>query len=247
VVRDAWDCVERLATITKNSPTRATRPYVSIIGHITADELRQTLDHASMANGYANRFLFACVRRNKLLPHGGTFDDAIPNKLGTQTFNALTTARNIGQVTMTPAAWTHWDEIYPKLSEGAPGLIGAIIGRAEAQTVRLALLYALLDQAQQIDIVHLDAGLALWNYSEASARYVFGDLVGDPVADSILRALRHAGTTGMTRTDISTLFSRNLSATRIEPALALLMMSGKAKPEKRIGTGGRAKEVWFAL
>ena len=59
------------ATITKHSPTRATRPFISIIGHITADELRQALDHTSMANGYANRFLFACVKRSKLLPHGG--------------------------------------------------------------------------------------------------------------------------------------------------------------------------------
>jgi hypothetical protein len=74
-----------------------------------------------------------------------------------------------------------------------PGLLGAITGRAEAQTVRLALLYALLDQAPTIAQIHLEAALALWTFCEASARYVFGDLLGDPIADTILRALRIAG------------------------------------------------------
>jgi hypothetical protein len=72
VVREAWDCCELLATLTKHSPTRATQPFISIVGHITIDELRQVLDHTSMANGYANRYLFTCVRRSKLLPFGGT-------------------------------------------------------------------------------------------------------------------------------------------------------------------------------
>jgi hypothetical protein len=149
VVRDAWDCREKLATITKHSPTRATRPFISIIGHITADELRQALDHTSMANGYANRFLFACVRRSKLLPHGGALDEEIGGKLGAQTLEALIGARSVERLMMTEAANRYWREIYPTLSEGLPGLLGAITDRAEAQTIRLALLYALLDQARR--------------------------------------------------------------------------------------------------
>ena len=89
VIRDAWDCCEKLATMTKHSPTRATRPFISIVGHITADELRQALDHTSMANGYANRFLFACVTRSKLLPHGGALDQEFNGKLGARTLEAL--------------------------------------------------------------------------------------------------------------------------------------------------------------
>jgi hypothetical protein len=43
VLRDAWD-KGSLATMTKNSPARATGACVSVIGHITATELRQCLD-----------------------------------------------------------------------------------------------------------------------------------------------------------------------------------------------------------
>ena len=70
VLRDAWDHGD-LRTLVKNSPNRATGAHVSVIGHITADELRRYLDRTEAANGLANRFLFVCVQRSKLLPRGG--------------------------------------------------------------------------------------------------------------------------------------------------------------------------------
>lgn len=246
VIRDAWDCCERLATITKHSPTRATRPFISIVGHITGDELRQALDHTSMANGYANRFLFACVRRSKLLPHGGALNEEIGGKLGAQTLEALIAARAVERLTMTDAANQRWRDIYPTLSEGLPGLLGAITDRAEAQTIRLALVYALLDQARQIDMVHIDAALALWNFCVASARHIFGDLVGNPVADTILRALRAAGADGLSRTDLINLFGRNLSANQVDAALVALLSAGKVRRGNMKKTGGRPRQMWFA-
>ena len=35
--------------------------------------------------------------------------------------------------------------------------------RAEAQTLRLALIYALLDGAREIDLVHIQVALAVWS------------------------------------------------------------------------------------
>lgn len=57
VIRDAWDrgC---LRSMVKNSPARASNAHVSIIGHITKDELRRYLDSTETANGFANRFLW---------------------------------------------------------------------------------------------------------------------------------------------------------------------------------------------
>jgi hypothetical protein len=187
VFRDAYDCGRVLATLTKNSPAQATEAFISIIGHITLDELRDMLDRMSMANGFANRFLFACVRRSKLLPDGGAPDDETAGELGTATLEALTAARKRERICMTDAAAQHWRQIYPQLSREQPGLFGAVVARAEAQTIRLALIYALLDSAPQIDRNHLNAALAVWAFCEASAQYVFGDMLGDPIADTILR------------------------------------------------------------
>jgi hypothetical protein len=111
--------------------------------------------------------------------------------------------------------------------------------------MRLALIYALLDGAGQIDVLHLEAALALWEYSESSAAFVFGDLLGDPIADEIARALQHAGPEGMTRTAIRDLFGRNRSGDRIGAALALLATRGRARMETR-KTNGHPAEVWIA-
>jgi len=247
VVRDAWDCREHIGSLTKRDRTKATKPHISITGHITVDELRQSLDHTSMANGYANRYLFVLVHRSKLLPHGSPQDAAITGLLGEKTREAIAAARGIGRVTMTEAAARHWSNIYIALSKGAPGLLGAITNRAEAQTIRLALIYALLDRANQIDVVHLEAALAVWRYCEASARHIFGDTVGDPTADAILRALRSAGKNGMSRTDISNLFSRNATASKIAAALSTLLQMGLARCASKPSRGGRPIEMWFVV
>ncbi|MDQ4147072.1 MAG: hypothetical protein M3120_05215, partial [Pseudomonadota bacterium] len=79
--------------------------------------------------------------------------------------------------------------------------------RAEAQVIRLALLYALLDQSSIIQPTHLKARL-VWEYAEASARYIFGSTLGDPLADDILRSLR-AHPESLSRTETCNLFKRH--------------------------------------
>ena len=54
-----------------------------------------------------------------------------------------------------------------------------------------------------IELTHLKAALAVWAYCEASAKYIFGSTLGDPMADDILRALKRAGADGMSRNDAS--------------------------------------------
>jgi hypothetical protein len=245
VLRDGWD-LGRLATLTKNSPARATGAHVSLVGHITAEELRAGLDRVSMANGYANRMLWLCVRRARVLPFGGALDDQTIAALGRRTGAALKDARQRNRVPMTADARAAWRRVYPQLSEGRPGLLGALTARAEAQTVRLALVYALLDGCGEIGLDHLRAALALWEYADASTQYIWGDSLGDPVADEILRALRQVGPAGRTRTELRDLFGRHRGAEEIGRALAALAVAGKARRVMRADTGGRPAELWVA-
>jgi Protein of unknown function (DUF3987) len=246
MVRDAWDCREVIGTLTKHNRTKATKAYISIIGHITADELRNLLDQTEMLNGFANRFLLACVRRGKLLPHGGAPSEEIVTKLGLKTLQAIEAARPLGRVTMTPEAAGFWEEVYPALSKDQPGLLGAITARAEAQTIRLALIYALLDSSAQIERVHLDGALAVWAFCESSARYVFGDLVGETLADEILRMLRQVGSNGMSRADLYQMFYPAQSNNKIGAALGRLLIAGKACREGQKTARGFTREMWFA-
>jgi len=244
-IRAAWD-TGRLATLTKNDPVTATGAHIAIIGHITADELRAELTATDTANGFANRYLFACVRRARVLPFGGEpLPEPVAADLAGRIARAAERARRLQAVRMTDAARETWAAVYPVLSAGHPGLFGAVTARAEAQCVRLALIHALMNGAEVIDRPHLLAALALWEYCEASARYIFGDALGDQVADEILRALRAAGAAGMTRTAIRDLFGRNQSAEQISAALDLLERRRLAVRDTRPGpAGGRPAEVW---
>src|SRR5262249_22800867 len=108
------------------------------------------------------------------------------------------------------------------LSEGTPGMLGAITGRAEAQVMRLSAIYALLDKSKFIRPEHHHAAMAVWRYCEQSARWIFGTSTGDRNADKILVALRHTSN-GMTKTEISIdVFNRHASSAEIDEALRLL-------------------------
>jgi hypothetical protein len=244
IIRKAWDG-GKLSTLTKNTPLTATGAHISIIGHITIDELRVRMTRTDIANGFANRFLYASVKRSKELPFGGSLSDSEILLMGENIQRALDTARNIGRVSWTDEAAREWARIYSALSSAKPGLLGAITARAEAQVVRLATLYALLDGSTSISFDHLRAAVAVWDFCEASATHVFGDAIGDPVADQILRALRQAGAEGMTRTAISHLFGRHQSSDQIGAALGRLMNAKLARAVVK-ETSGRPSEVWFA-
>jgi hypothetical protein len=137
-----------------------------------------------------------------------------------------------------------WRKVYPSLSEGKPGLAGALLARGEAQVMRLASLFALLDRSAVIRAQHLAAALALWEYCERSVRFIFGDSLGDDVADEILSALTKHKDSGMTRTELRDLFDRNMAAGRIAKALGLLERYGLASC-RTVETGGRPAEKWF--
>ncbi len=244
-IRSAWDS-GNLRTLTKHDPITATDAHICIIGHITADELRAELTATDSANGFANRFNFMCAKRCKVLPFGGK--PISPNTLEGFTkriAEAAEKARGIKSVGMTPEACDAWKAVYGPLSEGFTGLYGAVTARAEAQCLRLALLYALMDGAKEIGRSHLLAGLAVWERAAASARYIFGGAIGDPIADEILRALKEAGHVGMTRTEISKHLGNHKTAERIGAALDLLKKRGFACSESRPTTGAPA-EIWTA-
>jgi hypothetical protein len=82
----------------------------------------------------------------------------------------------------------------------------------------------------------------LWDYCEDSARFIFGDALGDPLADNI-RDLLRANPGGLTNTEISYHFQRNKSSEQIQSALHLLQEHGYVTPEER-ETGGRKATVW---
>jgi hypothetical protein len=95
---------------------------------------------------------------------------------------------------------------------------------------------------------HVRAALALWGYSARSARWVFGDTLGDPVGDDIWRAVKDASE-GLSKGHIRDVFSRNKSAKAINAGLAALERAGRLHRRQRapVSRRGRPAEVWVPL
>lgn len=243
VIRQAWES-GYLRTMTKNSPANATGAHISIVAHITQAELCRIIATAETANGFCNRFLWVAVKRSKLLPEGGHLEEEALAPLIQRLHDAIRFARSTGELRRDDEARALWCDVYPTLSAGKPGLLGEVTSRAEAQTMRLACLYALQDRSNIVRVDHLNAALALWSYCEASAGYIFGDRLGDPLADELLSELRRRPS-GMTRTEMRDHWSRNRKGHLIEKALVLLRDLGFARREDR-PTAGRPTECWCA-
>ncbi len=242
IIRTAWDSGD-LRSMTKNSPGRASAAHISIIGHITRDELLRYLDSTEYGNGFGNRFLWICVSRSKCLPEGGAIHTVDFSDLNSKLRQAVRFGASAERIFKTDSAKRLWQSVYPELSEGKPGQLGAMTARAEAQVLRLSAIYALLDLSIEVQDVHLKAALALWKYSEDSARFIFGDALGDPIADELLRLLSRKST-GFTKTDIRDHFNKNMPALEIDKALNLLLKLRRIEQVKET-TSGRPAERYF--
>jgi len=244
IVRLAWD-TGNLRSLTKNSPAVATDAHISIIGHITRDELLRTFDATEAANGFGNRFLWVCSKRSKCLPEGGEIHTVDFSDIHRRLAAAVENAREATLVTRDAEARAFWAEIYPTISEGKPGIAGAMTSRAESQVMRLALIWGLFDESRVIRLPHLKAALSLWTYCEESIAFIFGSSLGDPLGDEIYRALIPR-VDGMTRTDISNHLGRHYDAAKIGRALSTLAERGKAMCRTK-ETAGRPQERWYAI
>ena len=241
VLRDAWDSKCTLRTLTKNSPTRATGAHISVIAHTTPADLAAYLSSTEAANGLGNRFMCVLVHRAKLLANPGRASPAAVDVLVDGVRETLAFARTVGEMRRTPAAAALWGHIYPTLTADRPGLLGQLLARSEAHVTRLSALYALSAQQAEIDVEHLEAALALWDYIEASTEIVFGDRTGNEVADRIRSEM--APGESLTLSEIrERIFADHISSNRLSDAIKLLVAMGDCRVTTE-PTGGRPSTV----
>src|SRR5262249_28410959 len=75
LLRQCWEGRETLSNLTKNNSMTATNAHVTLVAHVTPEELKEMLSTTQQKNGMANRFAWFLVRRSKVLPFGGDEPD----------------------------------------------------------------------------------------------------------------------------------------------------------------------------
>lgn len=246
VLRDAWDC-GNLSTMTKHSRLTASGAHVCVVGHITVDELLRLLNVTEQANGLANRFLFAFVRRSKLLPSGCGIPEEVFESFAARFSHVAEVAQTRGRLTRDAEAEELWKSIYPHIEEDRPGLTAAILARGAAQVLRLSLVFALLDEEEAnrnetaIRTPHLLAALAIWDYAKACTLRIFGDSIGDPISDRLLSVIKSGP---QTDTDLYEVLGKR-DGGRKAPALERLVKLEMVHSVKQV-TAGRPVTWWHA-
>ena len=246
IIRCAYDG-QTLEPLTKNNRLTATNPHVCIAGHVTFNELRKVLTSTSIHNGFANRFIWIIARRSKIMALPGRMADSGVDRLATKLGNAIVCAQQIERVALSSAASMRWREVYERIGEAGEPTLDAIMSRAEANVLRVALIYSLLDGAHFIELDHLVAALALWDYSKRSCDIIFGsNLPPDSITAKIIEAL--STTAEMTTTDIRRALHNHPKPGALKQALEQLQARSQISGLERASrSGGRPATVWKLL
>jgi putative DNA primase/helicase len=166
--------------LTKTNQTKATRPHVVILGHITSHELREKSTATEVANGLLNRFGMLHVYRPKLVPLPEPTPEATLDRLAARVADAVLVAtggdlhgNNTREVRLSEAARKLWIEQYPRLTRDRDGKGGSLLARSEMYARMLAMIFAAMDGRLEIEPCDLLAAIAWVEYWHASVTYIF--------------------------------------------------------------------------
>lgn len=267
VMRSAWDFRRMEHRIRKKKYDAPAAP-VSLVAHITMDELRDSrhgLRLVEIMNGFGNRIVWCYVDRRQLIDNPERIPESELTPLVQRLRAALEAARSGGSVTTsweaagdavrrtrsgvvarTPAASRLWSELYERMAgDDGAGVVDALTARAEAQLVRLSLIYALMDCSRFIEVPHLESAWEVWRYCRWSAQHIFvGSGTGDPDIDRIAAVLR-AGD-DISGRDLDRMFFGRRSAEELREKVVQLGLAEERQGETST-KGGRPATLLTAV
>jgi len=189
VLRTAWGGGSLQVKSVKKE-LRADNTHVSLVGHAVPAELTAGARNAIVsAGGLETRFLWALVTRSKRVNPltksqadlGELAEDIQASLIAAKTaafraqpvwWQALCDMKGVTPPQEFPVSQEVVDKwfylVTDRLPEPSDPALEAVFQRAEAQIIRLALVYALSSGDTMIESQHIDAALALWTYCARS-------------------------------------------------------------------------------
>jgi hypothetical protein len=245
VSRQAWE--GRALSVMNRKQLKASGSHIAVIGHVAPREFRLRMAETDMAGGTYNRYLPVYVERSKLLPVPEPVAERAVMSHAAKLSDAIDQAAKLTCLQLGKDAIDLWaGELYPdftELDDDDNRAYSEFTRRAAPYCLRIGGLHAALDGRALISKDDLAAAGALVRYSLASAQYVLGDLHRDPRMDRLTREITAAGEVGLTRTEISGLFSRKLSSELLDELLGDLL-DKDGYEALHVQTGGRAATVY---
>lgn len=237
VLRESFDSGD-LGVLTRD-PLSAKDAHICIVGHITPEELKLKLNEVEKANGFGNRFLWFVVLSEKHMPFAEMVPKRIINQHANEFEKIFRFVSGVSHVKLDDDAKGHWEQLYAELRIDRPGFGGAMTARGTTMVLRIALIYALTRRSKLIQVVDIDAALAIWRYNVESVEMLFGKVSSNSLDDKLYRLL----TNGPLKTkDLHGHFKA--SASDLNAALERLCQEGKIEPTTNKGPRGRPSTTW---
>lgn len=180
-LRDCWDGVS-IKPATKTNRLYASDPHICLSGAITPSELHSLMASRELTNGFANRFLILWAERTRIIPFPRAATQAEVDALASRVVRVLefcSASRWVDKdhmrVELSPLAAKQYARLYTgELNHNGDGeRIAALVERRAPMLLRIAMLLALTDCTNRIEVHHIDAALAWVRYSVESIRFIF--------------------------------------------------------------------------
>lgn len=227
-LRRTWDSPEKYQTQSRGAPRETTKPHIGLVGNITPDELKRVIGH-NAHNGFASRVLWIACERKRSCSRPQAVKWESEGEPMLKAYKEMIHKRygKTIEYTYTPEGEKYWDNVIHRQLERQAmahgGMMGEILARGMPTVLRLAMIYAAMDDKDQVDVCHLKSAKALWDYSARSALWIFSDASGNYHADKIIQALRQAHPGYMNRTQINKdAFNGKIAKTDLDKALGIL-------------------------
>jgi hypothetical protein len=232
-----------ISPMTKHNRIKSTYPHINILGHITKYELCHLMDESDVHNGLYNRFLWACVRRSKVIPLPKPMNLRSLKKIANQLAKSVYFAHQGQCLYLSTRAKKLWKDIYHQIAKNprTQQRVEALTSRHESHLLRIAMILALLDRTKVVGVKHLAASSMILDYCNNSVYYLFTALNPDDDNDvdvkKLFFAIKQKGS--LTRTEISKVFNNHKSKTEIDQLITSLEGGGHILSEKMNSSRGK--------
>jgi hypothetical protein len=232
VLRRAYDG-DLLERNTVKPSGRVEQPALSMLAHVTPEELRSEASALDAASGFLNRFLVLPLRSVDV-SHPAIAPDETYAALAHDVSEAVSIARSHRAPMLTSPEAQALLERLDEWRQGArrrPGLIGKMLERVSQNVGRLAVAYALSrlvpgTLTPSVEAADVLAALAIGDLSERTVLSLWGSVAPDAESARLLQRVRVAGPEGISPRDLLKALYSNTNRWRGRELVAAALDTG---------------------
>jgi len=176
LLTECFDCPSELHLPTRNDPLVVTAPYVSLIAASTPSWLEDLQDR-DILGGFGNRFIYILGQKKKPIPFPDPPNNDLGQKVEAHLCDMLAWLPDEMEVELHESAKHLWRDFYTRWRSLAwsDEVVAAIVQRIPDITLKIALIYALLEKQSVITEEILSAAIEAGGYAVASAQRIFSE------------------------------------------------------------------------